>query len=479
MANITATALDGGQINIEHGAVADLDSRLDGEVLTAQSPGYDKARTIWNSMIDKHPALIAQCKSSADVAAAVTFAAANGLLTAVRGCGHNVAGNAVCQGGMMIDLSQMNEIDIEPSGSVTAGPGCTLGDLDEATQAAGLVVPGGIVSTTGIGGLTLGGGFGWLSRKWGMTVDNLLSVEMVLADGTQVTASETDNADLFWGVRGGGGNFGVVTSFKYKSHKLGPEVYCGLIVKEFAEARDYLKFHFDYVQGMPDEMSIWAVTRLAPPLPFLPADIHGKHVMVAAFMYTGAEATGEKLIKPVREFGTTVGEYVGLAPFTGWQSAFDGLQEPGLRNYWKSHNFTAMNDSVIDSILEAIENQPSPHCEIFLPHLGGASGRVDAMATAYHHRDDPFIMNVHTRWENPADDSRMIDWARNLFNATKPHATGGVYVNFVSDEGEERVHDAYPQEVWGRLVELKRTYDSNNQFRMNQNIPAMAGSKAQ
>ncbi len=470
MTDTTITTLDGGQAAIAQSAIANFASNISGGLLTQNSPGYDEARTIWNVMIDKHPAIIAQCKSSTDVAAAVSFAAEYSLLTAVHGCGHNVAGNAVCQGGLMIDLSQMKDITIADDGTVTAGPGCALGDLDEATQEQGLVVPGGIVSTTGIGGLTLGGGFGWLSRKWGMTVDNLLSVEMVLADGSQVTASASENADLFWGICGGGGNFGVVTSFTYKSHKLGPEVYCGLVVKEFSGAREYLKFHFDYVQKMPDEMSIWAVARKAPPLPFLPADVHGKHVMVCAFMYTGDEAEGAKLIQPIRDWGTTVGEHVGMAPFTAWQSGFDGLQEPGMRNYWKSHNFVEMNDEVIDAIVSAIKNQPTDFCEIFLPHLGGASGRVDAMATAYHHRDDAFIMNVHTRWENATDDTKCVNWARKLFTDTKPHATGGVYVNFVSDEGEARVHDCYPEEVWGKLVELKQKFDPHNLFRMNQNI---------
>lgn len=470
MADLDFSALDGSTITIEQREVGNLASQISGKLHAADSPEYDTARAIWNAMIEKHPALIVQCLSADDVSAAVKFTSSHGLLTSVRGCGHNVAGNAICQGGVVIDLSRMKNIAFGDDGTVTAGPGCALGDLDAATQAQGLVVPGGIVSTTGIGGLTLGGGFGWLSRKWGMTVDNLLSVDMVLADGSQVTASENENQDLFWGVRGGGGNFGVVTSFKYRSHKLGPEVFCGLVVKPFSEARDYLKFHFDYVQTMPDEMSIWAVTRKAPPLPFLPEEVHGERVMVAAFMYTGDEAKGMELIQPIREIGTTLGEFPHMAPFTAWQSAFDGLQEPGMRNYWKSHNFVSMNDSVIDSVLDAIENQPSPHCEIFLPHLGGAASRVGALDTAYHHRDDPFIMNVHTRWEHAEDDERMVAWARKLFDDTKPHATGGVYVNFMSDEGRERVHDAYPEEVWGKLVEIKRKYDPNNLFRMNQNI---------
>lgn len=470
MPNLSVTTLDGNHASLEEGAVANFAAQISGGVLTSASPGFDEARTIWNAMIDKRPALIAQCQSAGDVAAAVKFAAANSLLTAVRGCGHNVAGNAVCDGGLMIDLSQMNDISFENGSNVNVGPGCALGDLDAATQAEGRVVPGGIVSTTGVGGLTLGGGFGWLTRKYGMTVDSLISVDIVLADGTQLTASEQENADLFWGVRGGGGNFGVVTSFKFKSYELAQEIYCGLVVKPFAEARDYLKFHYEYLRQMPEEMSLWGVMRQAPPLPFLPEDVHGQRVVVAAFAYFGDQAEGERLLKPVRDFGTTLGEHVGMAPFSAWQSGFDGLNEPGFRNYWKSHNFAEVTSGLIDVFIAALENQPSPHCEIFLPHLGGANSRVDPMATAYHYRQDPFLMNVHTRWENPADDRRMIAWARQLFEDATPYATGGVYVNFVSDEGRERVHDAYPAETWNRLVDLKRKYDPNNQFRMNQNV---------
>jgi len=475
MTETTFAALDGGQVSVAAGAISDLASQVSGGVLTAQDPGYGEARTIWNGMIDKHPALIARCQSASDVAATVKFAAANGLLTAVRGGGHNVAGNAVCDGGLMIDLSPMQNIEFDNAGNVTVEPGCALGDLDAATAARGRVVPGGIVSTTGVAGLTLGGGFGWLTRKYGMTVDSLLSVDVVLANGSQVTASEQENSDLFWGVRGGGGNFGVVTSFKFKSYELASDIYCGLVVKPFAEARDYFKFHYDYLQQMPDEMSLFCVLRQAPPLPFLPESVHGQRVVVVAFAYFGDQAEGEKLIKPVRDFGSTLGEHIGMAPYAAWQSGFDGLNEPGFRNYWKSHNFAEVNSGLIDVILTALENQPSPHCEIFLPHLGGANNRVDPMATAYHHRQDPFLMNVHSRWEQPEDDARMIAWARKLFNDTQPYATGGVYVNFVSDEGEDRVRSAYPTATWNKLVELKTKYDPNNQFRLNQNIqPATA-----
>jgi len=470
MSYLTTTSLDGGQTSIEEGAVADLASRISGGVLTQQSAGYDEARTIWNAMIDKRPELIARCRSADDVVAAVKFATDNGVLTAVRGGGHSVAGNAMSQGGLTIDLSPMKDVAIDDAGFVTVGPGCLLGELDAATQAQGRVIPGGIVSTTGVAGLTLGGGFGWLTRKYGMTIDSLVSVDMVLADGTQLTASETENQDLFWGIRGGGGNFGIVTSFKFKSYKFGPEVFCGLIVKPFAEAQQYLNFHASYVESMPDEISIWAVPRLAPPLPFLPEDVHGKRVLIIPFMHTGDQASGERLIQPVRDFGTNLGEHFGMAPFADWQSSFDGLQTPGFRNYWKSHNFSKLTEGLVDTILAAVESLPGPHTDALLFHLGGASSRIDPLATAYNYRKDPFLMNIHGRWEDAEDDERFVAWTRKLWENTKPYATGGVYVNFVSDEGKERVHDAYPAEVWNRLVELKRKYDPKNQFRLNQNI---------
>jgi FAD/FMN-containing dehydrogenase len=469
MGDVASAALNGGSVHLDQSAIQALADTLQGTLLTAGSPGYDEARTIWNAMIDRKPSLIAQCATADDVAAAVKFAGANDLLIAVHGCGHNVAGNAVCDGGLMIDLSPMKGISINGSGTVTVEPGCSLGELDAATHEKGCVVPGGIVSSTGVAGLTLGGGFGWLSRKYGMTVDNLLSVNMVLADGSQVTASAEENADLFWGVRGGGGNFGVVTSFTFQSHKLAPEIFCGLIVKPFSEARDFLKFYYEYVPSMPEEMSIWCVMRLAPPLPFLPEEVHGQRVLVAAFMYAGGEAEGMKLIQPIRDFGTTLGEVPHMAPFPAWQAAFDPLQEAGFRNYWKSHNFQEVGEELIEILCSAIENQPSPLCEIFLPHLGGAVSRVDPLDTAYNYRSAPFLLNVHTRWENAADDEKMIGWARKLYEDSKPFADG-VYVNFMSDEGQERVHDAYPKATWDRLVEIKRKYDPQNRFRMNQNI---------
>ena len=474
MADLNATGLDGGAVQLTDQVVKDLAGQLQGSLLSAQDEGYDKARTIWNAMIDKRPALIAMCESASDVQHAVRFAAQHGLLTAVCGGGHNVAGNAVCEGGLMINLTGMKNISVDPGMKIAnVAPGCTLGELDAATQAHGLVAPGGIISETGVAGLTLGGGFGWVSRSFGMTIDNLLSADVVTASGELLKASGDENAELFWGLRGGGGNFGVVTNFEFSLQPLGPEIYCGLIVYPFSEALDVLRFYREFVETAPRELTVWGVTRKAPPLPFLPKAVHGQLVQVLACAYTGEPAEAERLLKPLVEFGNPHGVHLGMAPFTGWQSAFDGLQTAGSRNYWKSHNLDELNDGAIGTVIEYIQTAPSDNCEVFIAQLGGAMQDVGATETAYHHRSTPFLMNVHTRWDAAQTDEAAVAWARGLFEAAAPFASGSVYVNFVSNEGTARVKDAYSEETWDRLTALKAKYDPGNLFRMNQNIPPM------
>ncbi len=472
MADVQAMGLDGGEVVLDAGAVGKLASALQGALLTAQDDGYTEARTVWNAMIDKQPALIAMCESAADVQLAVKFAAGNGLLTSVSGGAHNVAGNAVCEGGLMINLSRMKRADVDPATRIAnVGPGCKLGDLDQATQQHGLVAPGGIISDTGVAGLTLGGGFGWVSRKYGLTIDNLRSVEIVTADGELRLASAEENPDLFWGLRGGGGNFGVVTNFEFNLQPLGPEVFAGLIVHPIADAKALSQFHREVTAKAPRELTVWTVTRKAPPLPFLDESVHGTLVQVMAFAYAGDPAEGERLAQPLMEFGKPHGIHAGKMPFAGWQQAFDGLQTPGMRNYWKSHYFDELSDGVIDTITKYIATAPSPHCEIFIANLGGAITDVGPLETAYFHRSYPYLMNIHTRWEDAEGDEAAIAWCRGLFEAAAPFASGTVYVNFVSNEGKQRVKDAYPTETWDRLVALKAKYDPNNLFRMNQNIP--------
>lgn len=463
--------LDGSVVGVDVSALA---SALEGALLLPESEGYDEARALWNAMIDRRPAAIVECQSAQDAARAVRFADEHQLLLSICGAGHNIAGNAVCDGGLMISFKNMRGVEVDAAArTVRVQPGATLGDLDAATQVYGLAVPTGINSTTGVAGLTLGGGFGRLSRKYGMTIDNLLSAEVVLASGEVVRASADANADLFWGIRGGGGNFGVVTSFEFQAHLVGPEILSGLIVHPFADARSVLRTYRDLMADAPDEVTVWVVMRKAPPLPFLPEEIHGTEVLVLAAMYAGDMADGEKALAPLRSVGNPIADVVGPHPFVGWQQAFDPLLTPGERNYWKTHDFAALSDDLIDTVLDYVGRLPDPQSEVFFGQLGGAQGRVPDEATAYQGRKSAFVMNVHGRWSDPARDEACIAWCRDLFEATAPFATGEAYVNFMTGEEAGRLEDAYG-DSYQRLVELKNRYDPGNLFRMNQNIPPTA-----
>jgi FAD/FMN-containing dehydrogenase len=344
-----------------------------------------------------------------------------------------------------------------------------LGEFDREAQSFGLVTPTGINSTTGIAGLTLGGGFGWISRKFGLTADNLLSADIVTADGQLVRVSDVESPDLFWAIRGGGGNFGVVTSFEFRLHPLGPEVISGLIVYPLSEAIPILKRYREIMAVAPDELTCWSVMRLAPPLPFLPAEVHGTGIIVFAACYAGAMDVAEVAMKPLRQMGRPFADVIGPHSFAGWQSALDPLLTPGARNYWKSHSFTTLSDGAIATLVDYAAKFPSPECELVCAQLGGAINRVPAAATAYPHRDIGFVLNIHTRWREPADDAACIAWARSVFTACKPFATGGVYVNFMPEEEKDRVASAYLGNA-GRLAAIKAKYDPHNLFRMNQNI---------
>jgi FAD/FMN-containing dehydrogenase len=450
--------------------IDEFKAQFQGDVLLAGDAGYGEVRQIWNAMIDRRPALIARCASAEDVVQSVKFARKESLLVSIRGGGHNIAGNAVCDDGLMIDLSAMKGVRVDANARrATVEPGCTLGDFDAAAQAHGLATPLGINSTTGVAGLTLGGGFGWLSRKYGMTVDNLLSADVVTADGSQVHASARENDDLFWGLRGGGGNFGIVTRFEFQLHPVGPDVLTGLIVFPLEQAKSVLTQFARFTETMPDELTVWVVARKAPPLPFLPEKVHGKEVVVLAIFYPGDPAKGEKLIEPLRGFGTAHGEYIGVQPYTAWQQAFDPLLTKGARNYWKSHNFSRLSDGAIDTVIEYAGKLPSPQCEIFIAVLGGQAARVAPEAMAYSSRDANYVLNVHGRWESAAEDERCIGWAREFFAKSQPFASGGAYINFLTQDESDRVAFAYGA-TYKRLVELKKKYDPTNFFRMNQNI---------
>lgn len=451
-------------------SIDEFKAQFRGEVLVPGGASYDKVRQIWNAMIDRRPALIARCTSAADVVQAVGFARKHTLLVSIRGGGHNIAGNAVCDDGIMIDLSLMKGVKVDPKARrATVEPGCTLADFDAAALAHGLATPLGINSTTGVAGLTLGGGFGWLSRKHGMTVDNLLCADVVMADGTQVHASETENADLFWGLRGGGGNFGIVTRFEFQLHPVGPNVLSGLIVFPFDQAKSVLTKFARFTETMPDDLNVWMFTRKAPPLPFLPESVHGKEIIALALCYAGDPAKGGKLIEPLRDFGKAHGEHIGVQPYTAWQQAFDALLTPGARNYWKSHNFSQLSDGAIDSIIEYAGKLPSPQCEIFVGTIGGRTASVAADAMAYSNRDAKYVLNVHGRWDSAAEDELCIAWAREFFAKSQPFASGGAYINFLTQDEAERVEFAYGG-IYKRLAALKKKVDPANFFRMNQNI---------
>jgi FAD/FMN-containing dehydrogenase len=449
-----------------------LKGKVKGQIVLPDDPNYNKVREIWNAMIDRRPAVIVQCDAADDVLHAISYARENGLELSIRGGGHNIAGSSLCDNGVLIDLSNMKTVSVDAQNRrAYVEPGATLGDFDKAAQAHGLATPMGINSTTGVAGLTLGGGFGWLTRKYGMTIDNLVSADMVTADGRKMRVSEDENAELFWAIRGGGGNFGVVTRFEFALYPVGPEILAGLLVFPLNQAKQVLQKYREFVKSAPVELNIWAILRKAPPLPFLPENVHGKEVIVLAVFYAGDTKEGEKLIDPLRGFGEPYGEHIGAMPYAQWQQAFDPLLTPGARNYWKSHNFTQLSDDALDSIIEFAGKLPSPQCEIFVGLIAGIANRVPSDAMAYGHRDAKFVLNVHGRWDEAAQDKTCIAWARAFFEASKPYASAGAYVNFMTGDESDRVAAAYG-ENYSRLKEIKKKYDPENIFHNNQNIKA-------
>jgi FAD/FMN-containing dehydrogenase len=456
--------------NMPNETIGKLQSKVRGRIVLPDDPSYDEVRKIWNAMIDRRPAVIVQCAEADDVPHAISFARENGLEISIRGAGHNIAGNALCDNGLMIDFSNMKNVRVDAAKRrAYVEPGATLADFDAAVQRYGLATPVGINSTTGISGLTLGGGFGWLTRKYGMTIDNLISADMITADGKKIRASENEDADLFWAIRGGGGNFGVVTRYEFKLHLVGPEILAGLLVFPFGQAKQVLTQYREFIESAPEDLSVWAVLRQAPALPFLPEDVHGKEVVILAIFYAGDVTQGKKLIEPLRHFGDPHGEHIGTQPYMEWQKAFDPLLTPGARNYWKSHNLTVLSDGALDTMIEFAGKLPSPQCEIFIGLLAGAANRIPADATAYAHRDSKFVLNAHGRWDQTADDERCIAWARKFFESSAPYASGSVYVNFMTKDEGNRIAAAYGSN-YDRLIQIKRKYDPENVFHLNQNI---------
>jgi FAD/FMN-containing dehydrogenase len=478
MDSLTYRTLDHDARQLRASEVDGLAARVSGGTLLAGDAGYEEARKIWNATVDRRPALIARCLTEGDVQAAVRFAAEHRMLTSVRGGGHHIAGNAVAEGGLMLDLSGMRSVAVDAAQrTARVGAGALLGDFDRAAQAHGLATPLGINSTTGVAGLTLGGGFGWLTRRHGLTIDNLLGATVVTADGSVRHASATSEPDLFWALRGGGGNFGVVTSFDFRLHPVGPEVWSGLVVYPYAQARRVLRGWRDFNRASPDELSVWAVLRKAPPLPFLPASAHGTEVVVLAAVHSGDVEAGRRATAPLSDFAEPLAVALATTPYAGFQTAFDPLLAPGGRNYWKSHNFGSLEDAALEVVIEAAAHLPGPECEIFVAQLGGAMARVRPEQTAFVARDTGYVMNVHGRWSDPRDDARVRDWARGVFSAAAPHATGSGYVNFLTEDEGERVAASYGINH-ARLQALKHRFDPGNLFRMNLNIePAGAAPR--
>ncbi len=443
-----------------------------GVVLTPGDPGYDDARAIWNGLIDRKPALIVQCTGAADVVDAVNFARERGLLLSVKGGGHNVAGNAVNDGGLVIDLSPMRGIHVEPSArTVRAEGGALWGDCDRETQLFGLAVPGGVVSTTGIAGLTLHGGVGHLRRKYGLSVDNLLSVDIVTADGQLRRASATENEDLFWAVCGAGSNFGAVTSFEFQAHPVGPTVMVGAVFYPQEAARDVLPAWRDYMASAPEELSSLAFFWNVPPHEPFPPEHHGKPVLILAGVYSGSVEDGEPVVQPLRELAQPLIDLSGPWPWLGLQSGFDALFPSGELRYWKSRAFAALSEDAIDEIADWAARRPTPLTDITIWHHGGAMSQVDESATAYAGRDAPFLVTGEVSWTDPAQSDEAIEWGRDFWTAMGRHSTGGLYLNFpgLGEEKEELVKAGYGAN-YERLAVLKAKYDPANLFRMNLNI---------
>ena len=451
----------GADTMIEEPTVTAFRTRLRGELLRPDDPGYDEARKVWNGMIDKRPALIARCAGVADVVAAVHFARTNNLLVSVRGGGHNITGNAVCDGGLMLDLSRMKGVRVDPiKRTARAEAGLTWGEYNRETQAFGLASTGGVVSTTGIAGLTLGGGLGWLMGKHGLSCDNLLSVDMVTADGQFLTASPSEHPDLFWGLRGGGGNFGVVTSFEYRVHPVGP-VLAGMVLHPMAKAKEVLRFYREYARSAPDELTAFTALMTSP---------DGAPIVAIVVGYIGPMAEGERLVAPVRKFGPPLIDTIGPMSYVQLNTMFDAaFPYGGVQRYWKSSFLKHLGDDVLDILVDRAATMPSPMSMVGFFHVHGAASQVHPDETAFGLRDDQWDYDIISQWLDPGESAQHIRWTREFWTAVEPFATGEVYVNHLDAEEGTRIRAAYGKN-YDRLVALKNRYDPTNLFRLNQNI---------
>ncbi|HEY5864501.1 MAG TPA: FAD-binding oxidoreductase [Candidatus Tectomicrobia bacterium] len=461
MAGLHATTTIGVDTTIDDAALEAFKTSLRGELLRPGDPGYDDARKVWNGMIDKRPALIARCTGVADIIDAVNFARTNELLVSIRGGGHNITGNAVCDGGLMIDLSRMKSVRVDPvKRTARAEAGLTWGEYNRETQAFGLASTGGVVSTTGIAGLTLGGGLGWLMGKHGLSCDNLLSADIVTADGQFLTASAREHPDLFWGLRGGGGNFGVVTSFEYQLHPV-DSVLAGMVLHPMATAKDVLRFYREYARSAPDALTAFATLMTSP---------EGAPVVAIVVGYIGPIAEGERLVAPVRKFGSPIADTIGPMSYVQLNTMFDAaFPYGGVQRYWKSSFLKHLGDDVLDILVTRAATMPSPMSMVGFFHVHGAASRVHANETAFGLRDDQWDYDIISQWLNPEESAHHMQWTREFWTAVEPFATGEVYVNHLDAEEATRIRAAY-SDNYERLVALKNKYDPTNLFRLNQNI---------
>jgi FAD/FMN-containing dehydrogenase len=461
------------------GHLTRLRQGIKGEVIRPGDRAYDDARKVWNGAIDRRPTAIVRCAGVPDVVAAVRFARERDLLVSVRGGGHGVGGHAVCEGGLVIDLSPLKAIEVDPSRRVArAEAGVLWGELDRETQVFGLATTGGVVTHTGIAGLTLGGGIGWLMRKHGVTVDNLLSAQLVTAEGDVVAASAREHPDLFWAIRGGGGNFGIVTSFEYRLHRVGPLVLAGPIFHSLDDAPEVLRFYRDFIAEAPEELTTVFNLRRAPALPLLPSEVQGRPVAIVVVCYVGPVGEGEIVLRPLRAFGCPLVDAIAARPYAELQSMFDATVPHGWHYYWKSAELPPLSNGAIETLVEHAALQTSPLCYCITFQLGGAVSRVSEEETAFSQRDAAHNVNINGVWTDDDEPTRHVEWTRRFHAALEPFACDRVYVNFLGNEGASRVRSAYGDEKYELLAALKEKWDPSNFFRHNQNIKPRAARGA-
>jgi FAD/FMN-containing dehydrogenase len=453
---------------------SDLDTwaqHFAGEIVRPGDPGYDEARKVWNGSIQRNPAVVVRPTGTSDVIAAVAFAREHKLELAIRGGSHSIAGFSTTDGGMVVDLSRMKGIRIDPQKRRAHVQGGVLWkDLDKETQEFGLAVTGGLISSTGVAGFTLGGGIGWIQRKHGLACDNLKSADVVTVDGSFVHVSESENSELFWALRGGGGNFGIVTSFEFELHPVGPEVMAGLMFFPGERAKEILTFYRDFYEQASNEVTLAAVLRLAPPAPFLPEEFHGKPIIALAGMHAGSlEQAGEDL-RSVKELTEPIADLMTPRTYVQMQTLLDASWQPGFQNYWKAEYLKGLPDAAIDVLVAHLATITSSLSDFKIPYLGGAISDVPESDTAYGHRDAPMILNINSRWTDASDADRHIAWTRDLWEAMQPYSGGGTYTNFTSVDDQDRTPDSYGEAKYRRLSELKRRYDPENVLHLNQNI---------